>query len=246
MVDSNNAINNTVGASISGVTNTLTVTNASDTASSAARGRITVGGSSSADPSLNFNVAAANDFEIGIDNSEDDSFKIAASTTLGTTDTFIMTTGGQRTLPLQSFFFAYLTADQNNVTGDGTDYAVQFPVTEKNINSDFDTSTGVYTAPVDGTYFFECSIITGGYLAAHTTGKMTFTRNSSQYGASSRGNYVEMADAGNNLSVSTSTNAFLTAGDTFAVRLDVIGGTKVINILEQGGFISTFSGGLAF
>ena len=47
MPDSNSAINNTVGASISGVTNTLTVTNPSDTASSVARSTITVGGGSS-------------------------------------------------------------------------------------------------------------------------------------------------------------------------------------------------------
>lgn len=155
MADSNNAINNTVGAKIDAVTNTLTVTNASDTASSAARATITVGGASSADPSLNFNVGGATDFEMGIDNDADDNLKISASSSLGTTDTFIMTSAGERTMPLQPAFQASLGSSDSNVTGDGTVYTLGTNTALTEIfdqGGNFNTN-GTFTAPISGRYF---------------------------------------------------------------------------------------------
>lgn len=69
MVAANNAINNTVGASISGVTNTLTVTNPSNTASSAAQMLITVGGTTSSNPWIQWTVGTTESFALGMNNS---------------------------------------------------------------------------------------------------------------------------------------------------------------------------------
>lgn len=67
---SNNAINNTVGASISGVTNTLTIQNPSNTASSAAQMNITVGGTSSDGAWLQWTVGTTESFCLGANNSQ--------------------------------------------------------------------------------------------------------------------------------------------------------------------------------
>ena len=157
MVESNNAINNTVGASISGVTNTLTITNPSNTASSAARTSISVGGGTASDPTLNFNVTGVTDWELGIDNNASDSLKISQGTALGTNDTWIMTTAGERTMPLQPAFLAQFTVAQNNVTGDSTSQTVNYTNVIFDQNSDYD-GTNTFTAPVTGRYFFGAAV----------------------------------------------------------------------------------------
>src|ERR1700683_2896407 len=63
-----NGINNTVGASNSGVTNTLTVQNPSNTASSAAACLITVGGTTSANPYISWAVGTTRVWALGIEN----------------------------------------------------------------------------------------------------------------------------------------------------------------------------------
>lgn len=100
MVTINNSINNTVGASNSGVTNTLTVTNPSDTASSQAQILTTVGGTSSGDVWQQFSIGSTTSWAIGIDNSDSDKLKIttAASGTATPSDasplvTFDQTSG---------------------------------------------------------------------------------------------------------------------------------------------------------
>lgn len=82
----NNAANNTVGASNTGQTNTLTVTNPSNTASSAALINVTVGGATSDDAFTKYTISGATNWSQGIDNSATDAFVIAASTALGTTN----------------------------------------------------------------------------------------------------------------------------------------------------------------
>jgi hypothetical protein len=81
-----NSINNTIGASNSGATNTLTVTNSSNTASSQAQVLISVGGSSAGDPYIHWNINGVIDWVMGIDNSDSDRLVISRSATPGTTN----------------------------------------------------------------------------------------------------------------------------------------------------------------
>jgi len=94
MVTINNAINNTVGGTNSGVTNTLTVTNPSNTASSQALVNVTVGGASSGDAFTTYTVTGATSWSTGIDNSVSDNFVIAASTALGTSNAVTINIAG--------------------------------------------------------------------------------------------------------------------------------------------------------
>lgn len=82
-----NSINNTVGSSDSGLTNTLTVQNTSNTASSQAQINTTVGGGTSGDAWNQFTIGAITAYSVGIDNT-DDKFKLtyAASGTATPSD----------------------------------------------------------------------------------------------------------------------------------------------------------------
>lgn len=246
MVSANNAINDTVGATISGVTNTLTVTNGSNTASSAARATITVGGGSSADPTLNFNVNGVTDFEIGIDNNASDSFKISASTALGTTDTFIMTTAGERTMPLQPAFLVNLDSSVLNVTGDGTVYTIAWDNEVFDQGSDFNIGTFTFTAPVTGRYLLSLRIrATNLSSSAITDIRGRIVTSNQQY------------NVYNNTSSGTPSNdgpgdgatvlADMDAGDTASATLDGSGGSKTINIIgtTSSAFNTFFSGNLS-
>lgn len=84
----------TIGSSNSGGTNNLTITNTSNTASSNALSQITVAGTSAGDPFQTFTVTGGASWSQGADNSDSDAFVVAASTALGTTNIWRMTTDG--------------------------------------------------------------------------------------------------------------------------------------------------------
>lgn len=60
--------------------------------------------------------------------------------------------------PGSSAFMADITANIDNVTGNGTGYLILFDRTIFNRGSDFDTSTGIYTVPSDGIYYFATTV----------------------------------------------------------------------------------------
>ncbi len=83
------------GSGVSG-----TVSNTSNTASSGATQFITVAGSSAGDAQVQYAVAGTTTWTEGIDNSDSDSYVLAASNALGTTNAFHITTAGAPTFPL--------------------------------------------------------------------------------------------------------------------------------------------------
>lgn len=231
MVSSNNAINNTVGASISGVTNTLTVTNASDTASSAARETITVGGASAGDPTLNFNVSGVTNWEMGIDNSSSDSLKISQGTALGTNDTWIMTTSGERTMPLQPCVAAYRNAVASSVTGDSTGYTVIFDVERSDQNADYDTSTGIFTAPVAGNYLITTNVAYNGLTSAHTGAFIIIATSNGDFWTPSYNPYAIRSIFTTQQSMVSCVINQLDAMDTVHIIFVVYNGSKVVSVL---------------
>jgi len=98
MVTINNSINNTVGASNSGVTNTLTVQNPSNTASSAAEVLVTTGGTSAGDCYTQYTVGTTASFAAGISNGSPPEYRLTynanATGTLTGTKIFRVDTSG--------------------------------------------------------------------------------------------------------------------------------------------------------
>lgn len=221
MVSINNSIGNTIGGSNSGVTNTFTVTNSSNTASSQANEVITVGGGTAGDPYTTYTVSGATNFSIGIDNSASDAFVIAASTALGTTNVMSVATTGEINFPLTSAFLAQ-SAGQTDVTGDGTDAAITFATEIFDQNSDFASST--FTAPVAGRYYLATLI---GYNQVNTA-----SRFQGQISTSNR-NYTSECSvtvAGNSYSVGIATFGDMDAADTASIVGTVQGITKTVDI----------------
>lgn len=86
----------TIGSTNSGNTNTLTITNGSNTASSQALVQTTVAGGTAGDPYHVFTVTGGNSGSIGVDNSDSDVFKLSYATTLGSNDTVLVDATGGR------------------------------------------------------------------------------------------------------------------------------------------------------
>jgi len=132
---------------------------------------LTIDPGASGDSFLQFSINTTGEFRIGVDDDAGDAFKISQGSALGSNDTFIMTAAGERTLPLNPCFLAYLGSDDNNVTGNGTAYTVGTNVALTEVfdqNGDFNTN-GTFTAPVTGRYLFSYSIYYNNMTSAATT-----------------------------------------------------------------------------
>ena len=130
---------------------------------------VTVDPGAAGDSYVQFNINTTNKFRIGSDDDAGDAFKISQGNALGTNDTFVMTTSGERTMPLQPAFLALVSTNYTyDVTGDGSAYVIIFDTERYDQNSDYNNATGVFTASVDGRYYFNVSMQTRYYTASHT------------------------------------------------------------------------------
>jgi hypothetical protein len=85
-----------VGSSISGVTIDASLTNSSNTANSAVRSIVSVGGALAGDPYFVYEVTGTTNWTHGIDNSDNDAWKLSFGAVLGTTDKIIVATDSDR------------------------------------------------------------------------------------------------------------------------------------------------------
>ena len=149
----------------------------------------------------------------------------------------ITTASGNWNNTSRSCFLAYLNGSVSNVTGDGTSYTVAYANTLFDQNSDFNTSTHTFTAPVTGKYFFAANTLLQGMTttAAAVTELVTTART---------------CIAGNNASASTGNNYYtvtwmvpMTANDTATIVINVGGITKVVGVYGSAAeFRTTFQG----
>lgn len=235
----------TYTSSTAGATRTLTVTNTDNTnAASTALIQTTTGGSSSGDPFHTFTVTGATSWSLGIDNSSSDAFVVAASTALGTTNIMSASTAGEINYPLQPAFLAYNSAQDDDVTGDGTAYTIICDTEVFDQNSDYNNGTGVFTAPVTGRYFLQGHVFILGYGAAHTNGNWNIVTSNRTYNASYL-NPVAVGVGGNSCAFGGSTLSDMDAADTASFTITVTGGTKTVDVLGEAGATTRFDGYLA-
>lgn len=74
--------------------------------------------------------------------------------------------GTSGAMPFSTAFGAYISANIPNVTGAGTIYQIIFDVAFFNTGGDYDTGTGLYTAPNDGFYLFQTTTTVNNISAA--------------------------------------------------------------------------------
>jgi hypothetical protein len=159
--------------------------------------------------------------------------------------TVIVTDAGEMTNASQPEFIAYVSANILNVTGDATSYdPVIFNTELSDQGSDYNTTTGIFTAPISGIYSFFSTLSLGGLTSSHNAMDNII-------GVVGIANYVgPKVNAGaarnsvNELTVGNSSLIILDAADTVQVFLNVGGGTKVVDVLGDSNPITRFSGKL--
>ncbi len=139
----------------------------------------------------------------------------------------------------QPSFNAYLNADASNVTGDGTNYTIIWNTTTFDRNSNFNTSTGTFTAPVTGIYQFNVTIQANGLSAADTDFVAALVTTGQTYNIARE--TISVTISSNTIIRNYSVLVPMTAADTATVTILIAGSTKTANITGAIGR-STFSG----
>ncbi len=166
-------------------------------------------------------------------------------TRLVTSATAKIDSSDRQTNTSQPCFLASQTADQTNVTGDGTAYTVTFTNEIFDQNNNFD-GTSTFTAPVTGKYLFSTTLLLAGLLIANDLGfvEIVIAGTSAATYRFAEGNFFT-ASIGGTYGVTGSIIANMTATDTAKVVVTVFDGTKVVDIFGTTGAgvrTPTFSG----
>jgi hypothetical protein len=157
-------------------------------------------------------------------------FQVAPS---GTADAAISWTtamtidnAGIVTKPYQPSFLAYATVDQAIVNDNAI---MDFGGTTHNIGGHFSTSTGRFTAPVDGTYHLSAGAIVEGFTPSTYRIMMRFRINGAEVKAAiaSGGAHNSTHDDGE---ASVSGTMYLNANDYVDIKLGVSGASGTGNI----------------
>ncbi len=140
---------------------------------------------------------------------------------------------GRMTNGVQPAFSAYKSSASTNVTGDGTTYTVICDTEFFDIGSNFNNSTGIFTAPVSGIYMFTFACMITGIGAAHTTYQLQVVTPTNAYqgaycsptACKANGNFLE-----SNMAIAIQ----LSATNTVTFSIVVAGSTKTVGVNGGG------------
>ena len=133
-----------------------------------------------------------------------------------------------------TYFLSYLSSQQSNVTGDGTNYPIVFDSTLTNVGLAYNAGTGVFTAPETGFYYFETNVCFNSLQSTSTQYIIFF--NGSAY--STRGAQINSSTGAlaGTICQQTSFTIPMTAGDTISISVSV--GGVGLNVSIYGGAMS--------
>jgi hypothetical protein len=154
---------------------------------------------------------------------------------------------GANANPTQPAFSAYYAADAANVTGDGTVFSLNgyTCVALTNANNSFNTSNGKFSAPQNGNYTFEASLMFYGVGAAHTDAQLFLQAGGVSYQLQRDNPYP--TSVGTTATFSGSITIPMLATQEAYLTLVVGGGAKTISIGNGATlFNSRFSGGRVY
>ncbi len=126
----------------------------------------------------------------------------------------------------QCRFLAHTSTTLNNVTGDGTYYTVVFGVERYDTGANFNSSTGVFTAPRAGKYMLKAGLRMSGITSDMDSVNLRITTSNMDYQRYS----ADTNDLPANSYFNHSVVADMDAGDTAYVRVAISGGAKTVDI----------------
>lgn len=133
-------------------------------------------------------------------------------------------------------FLASVGSAVNDVTGDGTLYTVIFGSEIFDSGSNYNPSTGTFTAPVTGRYRLSTSVALTDCGSTFTFGLHIVTTNRTYY------TYDYVSDTNSVRQIHGNTLADMGTGDTAVVKIVASGGTKIVNVYGDGNQNTWFCG----
>ncbi len=148
-----------------------------------------------------------------------------------------LATSGVATNSGQPSFSVYVGSGLSNVTGDGTAYTIPFDTALVNRGSYYNTSNGVFTAPVTGVYYF-CAAIQFSGIVVQSNAFLNILASGVSY-VCDLGNPISKIVSGQ-MGLVAHCVAPMTANDTAICQVTFSGSTKTVNISTGGN--SVFGG----
>jgi len=155
---------------------------------------------------------------------------------------FTVDSTGRNYNTVQPAFLAVLSSSVSNVTGDGTEYTVIFDQEKFDQASNYNNTTGVFTAPITGKYSFSSIQIIASLTASFTNYAAFLLTTAMKYQLAGI-NPGAVRSNFNSFALPQTILVNMTAGDTAYVTLLVSGSTKTIqlignNVAPQGTYFS--------
>ena len=147
------------------------------------------------------------------------------------------------TQPIQPSWNAYVGSTVLNVTGDFTTYTVIFNTELHDAGTNFNTTTGTFTAPVAGRYLLSTSVGLTGMASTNTSGQLDIHDGTTTLAGAWFNPYACMNTNSYLHTASVNTVLQLTAGQALVVRITVGNTGKGVDVMG-GRSISWFSGQL--
>ncbi len=167
----------------------------------------------------------------------------AINSPLGQLDAAIGT-GASTTKPM---FLAYASGNIEDVTGDGTEYKVVFDEEVFDQVSNYNTSTGEFTASVTGKYIFNAYVTVTGLTESHSEWWIRLRTTLSPTDRICWGRAIDFMGAVNGEGpMSVQAILDMEADDACYVEIMVDGDTKVVDVIgdDPDNLVTYFSGGL--
>ena len=147
---------------------------------------LTIGDAGAEDAKIVFD-GNAQDYHIGLDDSADD-LVIGKGSALGTTANIVIDENGHVTKPLQTYVYAYASADQT-LTANDADETIQLNKELFDLNADFNIANYTFTAPVSGIYAVTVNFYISGDLNSNITDQFFYLNASNGKEVLSVGNF---------------------------------------------------------
>ena len=161
----------------------------------------------------------------------------------GGTTGIAVSANGEVTMAAQPAFLAHRGADLENVTGDGTVYpasnGIVFNTEIFDQNSDYNNSTGQFTAPVTGKYQINTMIRLLGLTTSHTVMQLNVVSSNRTY--THRISNICAGPLGA-LPTTMAQLIDMDAADTVHVTVSCAGSSKVVDIQGDTAPLTNFSG----